>query len=700
MGDLESLPNVEEAIAILFRGFDADNFEIQQRAAAQDERRKETLEKKRLSLVTEQRGEREALRDMQQARFTVEATARLASLPTGLKAAWAKMTGAYQRFCTESETQINDALLRDRREQQDLIQRHLKARRALQHEIEQFEYHRELNAKSAQREIGARLPDVELAPEPVPLRPAYDPAQPLIIQPDEDTLSIVEKVARDPAHILEVIADKKESFTRADILRALVQYVPDPTKLRGAADAALRSPDLIEVKSGPEPRYSTQEFLSTKATLSAGARVMASSPVVSVSRKHIEAAIAKENTALQNSVGANLSAEQETAIRHVLTSGQLSCVIGLAGAGKSTMLSAARHAWERQGFEVIGAALSGKAADGLETTSGIESRTLASLEYSWKNGYNLLTRNSVLVIDEAGMVGTKQLARFVNAAKEAGATLILVGDPEQLQPIQAGRPFKDIAQESGAARLSEIRRQRQEWQRQASINLAEGRCADAIETYRQQGFVSTAIDTPEAIVKLAQDYVTDMELNGSGVSRLALTHRRKDVHAINQAIRSLRKSGGDLVVETLFQTDHGPRAFAVGERIIFTRNDRDLGVKNGSFGTVEEIDNDRLRVRIDTDGHEKSRSITITPDHYTAFDHGYACTIHKSQGATVDKAYVLGSRTMDHHLSYVAMTRHRDEMRLYSEPAALRRLERNHANEPKQSAIHMDHRHKRSGPRR
>jgi len=191
-----------------------------------------------------------------------------------------------------------------------------------------------------------------------------------------------------------------------------------------------------------------------------------------------------------------------------------------------------------------------------------------------------------------------------------------------------------------------------------------------------------------------------MELNGSDMSRLALTHRRKDVHAINQAIRSLRKSGGDLAVETLFQTDHGPRAFAKGDLIVFTRYDRDLGVKNGSLGTVDEIDNGQLRVRLDTDGNEKARSITIVPDHYAAFDHGYACTIHKSQGATVDNAYVLGSSTMDHHLSYVAMTRHRHEMQLYAEPKALRRLERNHDNETEQSAIHMDHRHKRSGPRR
>lgn len=193
--------------------------------------------------------------------------------------------------------------------------------------------------------------------------------------------------------------------------------------------------------------------------------------------------------------------------------------------------------------------------------------------------------------------------------------------------------------------------------------------------------------------------MTDMELHGSNVSRLALTHRRKDVHAINQAIRSLRKSGGNLAVETLLQTDHGPRAFAVGDRVIFTRNDRDLGVKNGSFGVVEWIDNGQLGVRMDTDGSEKGRSVTI-PNHYTAYDHGYACTIHKSQGATVDNAYLLGSSTMDHHLSYVAMTRHRDEMRLYGTPATMRRLERNVDREVEFSTLHFDRQRKRTGPRR
>ena len=101
--------------------------------------------------------------------------------------------------------------------------------------------------------------------------------------------------------------------------------------------------------------------------------------------------------------------------------------------------------------------------------------------------------------------------------------------------------------------------------------------ADALKTYSDRGFVTETTDTQHAISKLVEDYMTDLERHGASASRLALAHRRKDVHTLNQQIRSARKVGGELSTETLFQTEYGPRAFACGDRILFTRNDRDLG---------------------------------------------------------------------------------------------------------------------------
>ncbi len=289
------------------------------------------------------------------------------------------------------------------------------------------------------------------------------------------------------------------------------------------------------------------------------------------------------------------------------------------------------------------------------------------LELSWKNGFNLLEPNDVLVIDEAGMIGTRQLSRFVKEAKMRGAKLVLVGDPEQLQPINAGTPFRELKDNIVHAELTEIRRQKDEWQRQASFDFAHDRADAALKAYADHGAVETSTNTSDAISKLVSDYMIDLELHGADYSRLALAYRRKDVHVINQGIRMARKSGGELANENLCKTRHGPRAFAAGDRILFTMNDHELGVRNGMQGTVEKVTGSKITVRFDSDGGENPRRMTFSPKRYDAIDHGYATTIHKSQGATVDRSFVLGSRQMDRHLTYVAMSRHREAVRLYED---------------------------------
>ncbi|MDU0078394.1 AAA family ATPase, partial [Bacillus sp. IG2] len=123
----------------------------------------------------------------------------------------------------------------------------------------------------------------------------------------------------------------------------------------------------------------------------------------------------------------------------------------------------ARRAWEGEHRRVFGAALSGKAAEGLEDSSGIKSRTLASWELGWENGRDLLKQGDVMIVDEAGMVSPQQMSRVLKAAESAGAKVVLVGDAMQLQPIQAGAAFRAITERIGFAELSDVRRQRQVW---------------------------------------------------------------------------------------------------------------------------------------------------------------------------------------------------------------------------------------------
>jgi len=252
-----------------------------------------------------------------------------------------------------------------------------------------------------------------------------------------------------------------------------------------------------------------------------------------------------------------------------------------------------------------------------------------------------------------------------------GAKLVLVGDPAQLQPINAGTPFRDIASQIEPAKLTKIRRQKNVWQCQASFNLAQDRTLEALKAYADYGAVETTGTRSKAIAALVRDYMADWELRGTDASRLALAYRRKDVHTVNQAIRMARKSGGELENEHLFDTDLGPRAFAAGDRILFTRNDAELGVRNGTLGTVETVSENQITVCIDSDTEIKSRRLTFSPHRYTAIDHGYATTIHKSQGVTVDSTFILSSPKMDRHLTYVAMTRHRELMKLYVDQATL-----------------------------
>ena len=137
-------------------------------------------------------------------------------------------------------------------------------------------------------------------------------------------------------------------------------------------------------------------------------------------------------------------------------------------------------------------------------------------------------------------------------------------------------------------------------------------------------------------------------------------------------IRSALQDRGELARgseagERTYQTNDGARSFAPGDRIVFLENSRQLGVKNGMLGTVEQADDGRLVARLDGAGRDgEERRVSVPVGDYQAIDHGYATTIHKTQGATVDRSFVLASGTMDRHLTYVAMTRHRDEARLYA----------------------------------
>ncbi|TPW25837.1 AAA family ATPase [Pararhizobium mangrovi] len=647
----DDLPNVEQAQAALVDDQSQLGPHEAETAYCEKER-----DERLADLVQRQRAERQALAAQQEKRRISERQQRKDAVPKGLRAVWSRLSGGLDAISKRLEEDAARCAQRDRDEAQALIDRHLAERRALDCELTRPDIRQELERAFGQ-------------PRPSAGRRTYhpDPSQPLFLPPDDVPFTKAEIRAR-PDRVLDLLSDKQAEFTRTEIATQLAEFLDDPLTLRAAIDVALASDKLISAPDSEPETFTTKDYEAARANLAATASELAAAGGFSVGARHIEHALSEENARLKRHFGRELSAEQAAAIRHVLRPNQLSAIVGLAGAGKSTALAVARQAWEAQGYRVHGAALAGKAAAGLQSTSGIAARTLASLEASWKAGYEPMGHGDILVIDEAGMVGTRQMQRVAKALQERGCKLVLVGDPDQLQPIEAGTPFRDIVETSGAARLTEIRRQTTDWQRDASHALAAGETDKAMQAYADHGAVTEENDRDTAIAALIEDYLADRKANGETASRLALAHRRKDVYAINQAIKTGLREREGVKAETLFDTIHGPRAFAQGDRLLFTRNDAGLDVRNGMFGTVMKLNDDELTVRLDPESGSEGRTLSFFPSEFPFIDHGFAVTIHRSQGCTVERSFVLSSQTLDQNLTYVAMTRHKAEVTFYTSP--------------------------------
>ena len=525
------------------------------------------------------------------------------------------------------------------------------------------------NERLAELDIDARIDHRSLEAQGIALEPQSQigaPAQRIEGEGIEaaDRAEMHREIARnngariiaDPSMAFDAITHQQSTFTRRDMAMFAHRHSDGIEQFNAVMGAMRSAPELVELGADGrgEDRFTTREMIEAEQRLHRAAELMAETERHGVRDADREAALARAEAR-----GLVLSGEQAEALTHVTDGRDLGVVVGYAGTGKSAMLGVAREAWEAAGYEVRGVALSGIAAENLESGSGIASRTIASMEHGWGQGRDVLTSRDVLVIDEAGMVGTRQLERVLSHAAEAGAKVVLVGDPQQLQSIEAGAAFRSIHERHGGAEIGEVRRQREDWQRDATRDLATGRTGDAIHAYDTHGMVHAAATREQARDDLIDRWDRDRQASPDK-SRIILTHTNDEVRALNEAARERMREAGDLGDDVRLTVERGARSFASGDRVMFLQNERGLGVKNGTLGTVEQVSERSMSVRTD-DG----RSVSFDLKDYDRIDHGYAATIHKAQGMTVDRTHVLATPGLDAHGSYVALSRHRDGMDLH-----------------------------------
>jgi len=495
--------------------------------------------------------------------------------------------------------------------------------------------------------------------------------------------NVVAKLSRDRSH-----------FSESDVSRALAKAVEHQgipaRRLSGVvSDFVHHSGELEPVREvNRRPHYATRELAAAERKLlhaAAASRTIGSHMLPDVA---VGSVISRRG----------LPAEQAAALRHITSrQGSIQCLSGIAGSGKTSVLAAANELWENAGYRVIGCTLAARAARQLESDTGIRSLTLRSLSWrlspplkaqlkhharqlvraarkmkTYPVGRLTLDRKTVVVLDEASMVDSVTLSQLGLAVASANAKLVVAGDYKQRPPIEAGGPLRALTEVVGTAELTRIKRQRHAWMREAVQQFADGDVHTALALYAKAGRLHVQSTLESATYKLTMDWNRKRTPDLS--ETLILAGTRENVGVLNRLAQELRRLEGELGSRSI---NVGEKSLFEGDRVLFTANDHALGVVNGDFGVVEKIRGvvssriTPLVVRLDRqDQNGKQIRVTFSPLQSKGLDLGYAITTDKAQGATVERTFVLaGGWMQDRELSYVQMSRHRDDAHIYTSRA-------------------------------
>tara|TARA_R110000744_G_scaffold73919_4_gene147747 strand:+ start:408 stop:2981 length:2574 start_codon:yes stop_codon:yes gene_type:complete len=504
-----------------------------------------------------------------------------------------------------------------------------------------------------------------------------------------DSLTLSEKITQpqelDQAIILSELTEKKAVFTKQDLFKEAAirasHFGMSAIQAEEFSLQTLQNEEVISLNSENSfvQQFTTEDVITGERLMVKDAKFLANSYTKTMNEQQVNEAISLAEEQLSFS----FDEEQKAAIQSTLCAGDLSITQGSAGAGKTTLMLAAKIACEQQGRRIQGACIAKKAANNLMQETGIQSHTVASLVYSINDNKHPLRNVDVLVVDEAGLLPSTDLQILLFEAKASNCKIILTGEDKQLDAINRGGVLRYLSRPEvlGAQRIETIRRQRQEWAKQVVADLRDGHSTRALRSLKEKKCLHWSESNDKAKEALIHDWHRYQRENPNKKS-LVLAQQWKDVKVLSEAIRDIHIKEGRVgtenitlkcsVAEKLFEYK-----YSLGDRVKFCRNEyRSLRVSNGTLGTIkgiQQLEND-VQFTIEVDD---KRTISFLASSYSDelgahLCHAYALTIYSSQGTTIDgNTFTLYSGSMNRANTYVALSRHKDESHLYINSAEM-----------------------------
>jgi len=468
------------------------------------------------------------------------------------------------------------------------------------------------------------------------------------------------------AQLGRAVTASASHFDRREAIRAVAASLPEGAPgatVERLADAFLASDSVIQIAEGAKaPRYTTRRIWELeREALAAAERMRTQGP--DAAGELIAARVIHARPTLKD--------DQREMVRRLLTNPEgVAVVIGEAGTGKTFAIVAAAEGWAQAGIELRAAAPTWRAANVMRA-EGLPASSIASLllqlDRAEREGGEGLPRESVLLIDEAGMVDSATLARLVSHAERAQAKLVLVGDPEQLGEIEAGGLFRALAERGEPIYLDEVIRHRHDLDRCAAKRIREGEGREALSLYRSQERVTVAPNAEERREAMVRDWHEAFE---RGEDAVMVAKRNADVRKLNELAREVRRQDGQLGAQEI---EVGEAGFAAGDLVITRVNDPRAEIFNRERWRIAEVDAAEWRVVLD--GIDQVKRVEISEDYLArtnphseapALEHAYAVTTYSAQGTTVDRAFVAADPSMDKQELYVAASRSREETFIYA----------------------------------